>query len=346
MHSTAAERPEFTPPDEKGGWRALALALLVHLLLIAALTWGVHWKRSEDMPAFEAELWSSTVQQAAPQAVEPPAPEEAPAPAPETRTATTAPAVLLPSPVPAPVKAPEARMAPPLPDADIALENEKKRQQAQKLKEQQQAELQAREEKERQQKKEKERQELAERQAKAEKEAEKKQQAQVQEKQKLAAEKQKLAEAEKQKAATAATNAAAADKAAAAAEKKKQAAAAEKQHQEAVRRIMGMAGAAGSPDATGTSAKASGPSAGYAGKVKARVLPNVVFTEDIDGNPTAEVEVRTTADGTILSQRLVKSSGNKAWDEAVIKAIIRTGAMPRDTDGRVPTPMIIEFRPN
>jgi colicin import membrane protein len=29
----------------------------------------------------------------------------------------------------------------------------------------------------------------------------------------------------------------------------------------------------------------------------------------------------------------------------VIKAIIRTETLPLDTDGRVPTPLIIEFRP-
>ena len=71
----------------------------------------------------------------------------------------------------------------------------------------------------------------------------------------------------------------------------------------------------------------------------------MIFTDDIVGNPKAEVEVRTTPDGTILSQRLLKSSGNKAWDEAVRKAIIRTGSLPRDVDGRVPSPMILEFRP-
>ena len=70
-----------------------------------------------------------------------------------------------------------------------------------------------------------------------------------------------------------------------------------------------------------------------------------VFTEDIAGNAVAEVEVRTTPGGSITSQRLVKSSGNKAWDDAVIKAIIRTETLPLDTDGRVPTPLIIEFRP-
>ncbi|HAL40317.1 MAG TPA: protein TolA, partial [Polaromonas sp.] len=81
------------------------------------------------------------------------------------------------------------------------------------------------------------------------------------------------------------------------------------------------------------------------GKVRAAVKPNVVFTDDIAGNPKAEIEVRTTLDGTIISQRLVKSSGNKAWDDAAIKGVIRTGTLPRDVDGRVPVPMILEMRP-
>ena len=73
---------------------------------------------------------------------------------------------------------------------------------------------------------------------------------------------------------------------------------------------MSMAGAAGSSDKK--------PSAGYADKVVAKVLPNVVFTDEITGNPVAEVVVTTTADGSVLSQRLTKPSGNKAWDDAVI----------------------------
>jgi TolA protein len=99
------------------------------------------------------------------------------------------------------------------------------------------------------------------------------------------------------------------------------------------------------PNAEGSAQKASGPSASYGDKVRDKVKPNIVFTEDIAGNPVAEVEVRTKLDGTITSQRLIKTSGNKAWDDAAIKAIIRTETLPRDTDGRVPTPLIIEFRP-
>ncbi len=53
----------------------------------------------------------------------------------------------------------------------------------------------------------------------------------------------------------------------------------------------------------------------------------------------------TSPDGTIIGKRLLKSSGNKAWDAAVLRAIDKTEAMPRDVDGRVPSPMIIEFKP-
>jgi len=93
------------------------------------------------------------------------------------------------------------------------------------------------------------------------------------------------------------------------------------------------------------SAVGNAPSAGYGDKVRAVVYSNLVFIDTIQGSPVAEVEVRTTPDGTITGRRLVKSSGLKAWDEAVLRAIDKTRTMPRDTDGRVPSPMIIEFRP-
>lgn len=64
------------------------------------------------------------------------------------------------------------------------------------------------------------------------------------------------------------------------------------------------------------------------------------------GNPRAEVEVRTLPDGTILSARLLKSSGHRAWDDAVLRAIERTARLPRDENGRVPSTLILGFRPN
>jgi colicin import membrane protein len=273
------DRLDLAPRVEPGALRAFALALLAHLLLAAALTWGIQWKSSDPAVMFEAELWSALPQEAAPALEAPPPPPPAPAlPAP-----TVAP------PPPAPDLKAEAAA-----DAEIALEREKKRKADDKKKALLLAENAAKEK--------------ADDAAQAKLDAKKR-------------------EAQKEQ------------------DAKKQAVAEAKLRKDAMDRMMGLAGATGGPAAKGSALESSGPSASYGGKVRARIKPNVVFTEEIAGNPVAEVEVRTTLDGTITSQRLVKSSGNKAWDEAVIKAIVRTETLPRDVDGRVPTPLIIEFRP-
>ena len=104
---------------------------------------------------------------------------------------------------------------------------------------------------------------------------------------------------------------------------------------------LGGTGGAGVPSAT-----SAGPSAAYAGRIKARVKPNIVFTEQqIPGNPVAKVEVRCAPDGRIMSVKLVSSSGVVAWDAAVLRAIDRTEVLPLDEHGKVP-PMLLEFRPN
>ena len=77
----------------------------------------------------------------------------------------------------------------------------------------------------------------------------------------------------------------------------------------------------------------------------AKVKPNIVYPDAISGNPRAEVEVRTAPGGDIISARLIKSSGNKAWDDAVIRALQKTETLPRDIDGRVPSDLVIGFRP-
>jgi colicin import membrane protein len=119
----------------------------------------------------------------------------------------------------------------------------------------------------------------------------------------------------------------------------------EKLRQDNLKRMLGQAGATGAPTATGTAARDAGPSASYAGRIIARVKPNIVLIETLTGSPRAEVEVRAAPDGTIIGRRLIKSSGNKDWDEAVLRALDRTEILPRDTDGRVPSPMTIGFTP-
>ena len=112
-----------------------------------------------------------------------------------------------------------------------------------------------------------------------------------------------------------------------------------------LRRMMKEAGSSDSPAATGTAARTSGPSAGYAGRIRARVRPNIVLTASIDGNPQATVEVRVAPDGTIVGRKIVKSSGSTAWDETVLRAIDRTEVLPKDVDGTIPPTFEITFRP-
>ena len=95
-------------------------------------------------------------------------------------------------------------------------------------------------------------------------------------------------------------------------------------------------------------AKAALEARNYGVQVAARILPNITFAGDIitlTRNPGAEVEVRAAPDGTIVSRKLSRSSGVKAWDEAVLKAVDKTGSLPLDVDGRVPPEMLITFLP-
>ena len=315
------DRDQFAPPRPPARLRAITLAVLVHAVLIGALTWGVNWKNTADQPAVEAELWAAVPTQAAARAVEPPAPPPPP-PTPEP--------VVPPPPPPPPVRAvqpPDTR------EADIAIEREKKRlEQEKKAREQQQE----REKRERERKEEERRDRLEqEKKERLQKEKDKEQ------REKLLAE-QKKAEQEKQKKL-------AEDKRKAEEAAKRKAEAEEKQlakmREDNMRRIQGMAGATGAENATGTAQRSAGPSGSYGGKVAAKVKPNIVYPDAISGNPRAVVEVRAAPDGTIVGKKLIQSSGNKAWDDAVLRALEKTETLPRDVDGRVPSSLEIGFRP-
>ena len=329
---TTADHLSLAPPAH-GRWLGpLGLALVAHGLLVAALTWGVDWQHDAPPVRFEAEIWSKQVAQAAPRAAEPPSPAPTPEPTP------TPPPAPPPPPPPPATPSPAPPPAPPAPrQADVATAQAKKKAEAEaeqrKAREEAARKLAA--EKAAADKLAAERKAAAEKKAAADKAAaEKKAAADKAAAEKVAAEKQrqqKLAEQQRQQAEER--------------EKREAALAAEKQRDEQLRRIMGQAGATGGAQSTGTAQQSSGPSPGYAGRVAARIKPNVVFTDVVLGNPRAEVEVRTLPDGTITSSKLVKSSGNAAWDEAVLRAIDRTATLPRDTDGRVPPALIIGLRP-
>jgi colicin import membrane protein len=303
MPSATTDHLHLAPP-QPGRWLGpLGLALVVHALLVTALTWGVGWKNDTTPAVFETEIWSRLPQQAAPRAVEPP-----PAPAPEPTPPPKAAPAPRPRPAPAPPPPPAAER-----QADIATVQAKKKLELERKAREEAALKKAATEK------------AAADKAAAEKKAAADKAAAEKERQ------QKLAEQKREQQREA--------------EEKQASAMAAQQREEQMRRIMGQAGASGGAQATGSAQQSSGPSPGYAGRLAARIKPNVVFTDVAPGNPRAEVEVRTQPDGTITATKLVKSSGNSAWDEAVLRAIERTASLPRDTDGKVPSALIIGLRP-
>jgi colicin import membrane protein len=304
MNTATLGRDPFMPRPPKGRGPALGLALFAHALLIGALAFGVNWRSTEPV-TMAAELWSAVPQAAAPRAVEP---TPTPTPSPEARK---------PEPVvkaAEPVVAPKPQ-APALPDPQIAIEKAKREALKREKAERDEAEL------ERQRTKDA----LVKKQATADK---------------LKAEKDKTEKDKADRERAAKVDAVAKNEKT----EKAEAAATAATREANLKRIQGLAGATGGPTDTGTAARSSGPSASYAGRIMARIKPNIVFSDTVDGNPLATVEVKLAPDGTIIAKRLVKSSGVKAWDEAVLRAIERTEILPRDTDGRVPPPFQIDFR--
>ena len=103
----------YQVPSEPGRWRALALASLVHIALLAFLWFGVSWQNTVPV-AIEAEIWSPQAREAAPQPEPLPPPVVQPEPTPSK---------------PAPIPEPVAKT----PDPDIALEKKRKQETEKKL---------------------------------------------------------------------------------------------------------------------------------------------------------------------------------------------------------------------
>jgi colicin import membrane protein len=314
--SLASDRPEFTPPSTSGRGRAIGLAVLAHAFLIAALTWGVSWKREANNAPVQAELWSATVQQAAPALVEPTPPQPQIEPQPEPKVEPPTPPAAASKPVKVIEPEPELKI-----DPQIAIEKAKK-EEKRKLDKKKADEAKA----------------LAKQQAEEEAEEETRLEALNKKKRDLEAKKleaKKAADAKKTADAKAAANDA------------KYEASLKASREANLKRIAGMAGASGSETATGTAKQSTGPSAGYSGRLSARLRAKIVFNgaSDISGNPIATVEVRTSPDGTITGRTLTRSSGVKAWDDAVLRAIDRTEILPLDVDGRIPAAFPVNFGP-
>jgi colicin import membrane protein len=287
------------PPGGMG--KGAALALVVHVGLIVALTTAVDWRTETPTPV-SAELWASVPLSAPPAPVAPPAPAPAPAePAPAPAPAP----VPAPAPTPAPAPAPVPPPAVKAPEPDIAIEKAAR----------------AKAEKAKAEKAEK----AAAEQAQAEKIKSEKIKAEKAQADKLKAEKEARAAADKEARAAAAEDARLA-----------------RQREENLKRMMGEAGNA--TGRGGSATQEAAPSAAYAGRVAARIRRELVFTGNVPESAEAEVLVVSTSLGNIVSRRITKSSGYAEWDDAVLRAVDKTGVLPRDVDGRVPREMTLVFR--
>jgi colicin import membrane protein len=73
---------------------------------------------------------------------------------------------------------------------------------------------------------------------------------------------------------------------------------------------------------------------------------NVVLPSDIRGNPEAIFDVIQLPTGEVLSARLTKSSGHKAYDDAVERAILKSSPLPKpDRQEQFQRELQLKFKP-
>lgn len=103
-----------------------------------------------------------------------------------------------------------------------------------------------------------------------------------------------------------------------------------------------------SPASRPVQPRAGGPVAdnSYVNKIKNAVRSRVVIPPGITGNPEAIFDVVQLPSGDVLSARLRKSSGNRAYDEAVERAILNSSPLPRpDRPDQFARELQLKFRP-
>jgi len=70
----------------------------------------------------------------------------------------------------------------------------------------------------------------------------------------------------------------------------------------------------------------------YKAKIVAKIRRNIVMPPDVPSNAKAEFDVTLLPGGSLLGARLVKASGNAAYDSAVERAIVKSQPLPLPQD--------------
>lgn len=291
--------------------RALIGTVLVHGLLAVALVFSVQWKQVRpEGSAVSVELV----------ATERPRPTPPPPVAPPPPTPAPPAAVPPPPSPPAPPQRPAVAPPPPPPAPNAAEIARRKAEEAKKSAEREAADKATREKAAREK--------AAQEKAAAERAAQEKAA-----REKAAAEKVAREKAAQELAARAAAERAAQERAAAeraAAERAAaERAAAERAAQEAAARARARA------------------EADYVNRIRNKVRGNIILAAEVPGNPEAVFEVNQLPTGEVVSVQLVRSSGNRAYDDAVERAILRSSPLPKPADADVfQRRLTLRFRPN
>lgn len=115
---------------------------------------------------------------------------------------------------------------------------------------------------------------------------------------------------------------------------------AEKRREANIASLRGMAakdGGTGGSVGSGVGGGGNAPP-GWSDKVIKKVRANITFNADsFKGNKQTIIQVKLAPDGAILSRTMTSSSGDNAWDQAVLSAIDATQSLPKDDDGKLPT---------
>lgn len=84
----------------------------------------------------------------------------------------------------------------------------------------------------------------------------------------------------------------------------------------------------------------------YIEKIRARIWSHIVPPSDLKGNPEAIFDVVQLPTGEVFSARLRKSSGNKDYDDAVERAILKSSPLPKpDRPDQFQRELTLKFRP-
>jgi len=316
----ATDRPR-RPARMSGQWPALLLAIAVHVAFIAVLVFSLRWQNREPVPV-TVELYGPPTKAAAvepPVAEPPPPPPPKPEPAPEPKPPPKP--EPKPEPKPAPPPEPPAKKAPPKPEPKVEPKVEKPDARAADIAQKARKEEEERKKKEQAAREKKEKEQVAREQAAREKKEREKKEAETKEaeRKKRDAE-QRVAEARERQTREAAAMRAQAEK--------EQSARAQQQKMDA------------------DAAARSRAEADYVRRIQSKVKGNVVLPPEIPGNPEAIFDVVQLPTGEIIDVVLRKSSGVRAYDDAVQRAIVKSSPLPRpDRPELFQRTLTLKFRP-